>query len=83
MASKMKNPKTDGYVEPFPINEEEDTIAVRTIETDKGKQFIIRSKDPYALWEIKAKTGRTPEALSGLFTSQQDAQRQIDIYVNK
>jgi hypothetical protein len=80
---KMKtvNPKTDGYVPDKMLDKEvEDQMAVRGVIADDGRKFIIRQKDPYALWYIEPRKGPKPAALDGSWTSQHDAEQAIMRY---
>lgn len=80
---KKHNPKTDGY-NLGPVDEmvEEDQMALRKVETEKGVEFIIVQREPWALWEVrKAKGGKSP--IEGTFTSESLALKAIEIYKNK
>lgn len=47
------------------------------------KGYTIKASDPYGLWHITAKQGTLPDFLKGEFTGRTEAQRKIDVYVNK
>lgn len=78
---KVVNPKTDGYIPDKMLEMEvEDQIAARSVTASDGRRFVIRSKDPYGMWEVTPRRGPTPEMLSGLYTSQGDAEKAIIQY---
>ncbi len=73
----MKNTKTDGNQNLV----DEESIEEDEIGTRVHEQFVIKTKDPYALVSIVPKNGKLPEKLKGLFTSPLEAQRAIDAYL--
>lgn len=81
MIKRSVNPKTDGYTPDRVLDEEiEDQIAIRGVEVADGRKFVIRSKDPYGLWEVQTRAGLVPHQLQGLYTSQRNAEEAIIRY---
>ena len=80
--TKTRNPKTDGETIDLEqeLEDEPDMMALRIVET-KDRSFKVVQHNPYALWKIKPDHGPLPEALSGLYTSINDAEFAIERYV--
>ena len=84
--TEMINTKTD-EVDLKVSQETEDEegnaiIGKRVVKTDKA-DFELQSLDPTGFIKIKAKKGKVPEELAGLYTTPFGAQRAIEAYVNK
>lgn len=48
----------------------------------KGVTYSIKASDPYGFWTITVPKKQTPRALSGLFTSVDEAEKAIVRYAN-
>jgi hypothetical protein len=85
--TQLVNPMTDGNenlrLEETLEDEEGNPMISRRIVVDQNEKpiFEVRSFDPTGFWRIFAKKGKLPEELSGLYTSQMRAQRDIEAYL--
>lgn len=52
------------------------------ISDRKYKDFLLKTFNPYGFWKISKASGATPAQLNGTYTSQMDAERAIDSYLN-
>lgn len=79
------NPLTDGYEGDRDLDRtpQDDQFAIRKFISDDGREFLVRCKDPYALWYVKPRKGPTPDSLKGTWTTIVDAERAIAIYCNQ
>lgn len=79
--SVIKNPKTEGFedilqINDIPDDEDDSEIGSRYVEIG-GKEYKFVFRDPYGHCFIVAKKGRLPDALTGAYTSVQEAERAI------
>lgn len=62
--------------------DDDEVMGIRVI-TAGNREFTVKAHDRYSLWHIKPKKGPVPKELSGQYTSVEQAQRAIEIYVNR
>lgn len=82
MKKTIKNPKTDNYDGEFHEFDEDEVMGVREV-TVNDSRFVVKQKNPFALWEIGTMSGPLPKDLEGLYTSISIAEAAIERYINK
>lgn len=81
--SRLENPLTDGFIgemeEVIP-----DQMAIRrAVIEETNEEFYIVQVNPWQLWEVRNKKGKTPLELDQRFTSDRKAQVALEQYVTK
>jgi len=81
--TRLENPLTDGFIgEMKEMDNEQVAIRIAKVE-GSDEEFYIVQVNPWQLWEVKNKKGKTPKELEGnRFTSDRLAQGALDKYLN-
>jgi hypothetical protein len=58
-------------------------ITDQRIVSVAGKSFKFQRRDPYGFWYIVPNKGRLPDELDQSFTTPTEAQKALEIYINK
>jgi hypothetical protein len=81
--TRLENPLTDGFIgEMKEMDSEQVALRIAKVEGSE-EEFYIVQVNPWQLWEVRNKKGKTPKELEGnRFTSDRLAQGALDKYLN-